>query len=57
MLELPYREKKDHAEGITIVGQRGNRVTLMVLYDSAGKDRRLPPAAMWATVHVLTLPR
>ena len=57
LLELPYREKKDHAEGITIVAQRGNRVTLLVLYDSASKDRRLPPAAMWATVHGLTLPR
>ena len=57
LLELPYREKKDHAEGLTLVGQRGDRVTLMVLYDSADKDRRLPPAAMWATVHALTLPR
>jgi hypothetical protein len=57
LLELRYREKKDHAEGIAIVGQRGNRVTLMVFYDSASKDRRLPPAAMWATVHALALPR
>lgn len=57
LLELPYREKKDHAEGITIIGQRDNRVTLMVLYDSADEDRQPGPAAMWATVHTLALPR
>ena len=55
LLDLPYREKKDHAEGITIVGREDGRVWLMVIYDSAGKDRRVPPAGMRATVHELAL--
>jgi hypothetical protein len=57
LLELPYHEKKDHAEGITILGRKDRRLWLMVIYDSVGKDRRLPPAAMRATAHLLTLSR
>jgi hypothetical protein len=55
LLELPYREKKDHAEGIAIVGRKDRRVLLMVIYDSAGKDRRVPPAGTRATIHELAL--
>ena len=55
LLELPYRAKKDHAEGIAIVGQKERRVWLMVIYDSAGKDRRVPPAGTRATIHELAL--
>ena len=55
LLELPYREKKDHAEGIAIVGRKDRRVWLMVIYDSAGKDRRVPPAGLRATIHELSL--
>ncbi len=57
LLELPYREKKDHAEGIAILGQKGHRLWLIVIYDSVRKDRRLAPAAMRATVHPLLLSR
>jgi hypothetical protein len=57
LLELPYREKKDHAEGITILGRNDDRLWLMVIYDSVRKDRRLRPAAMRATAHLLTLSR
>ena len=55
LLELPYREKKNHAEGITIVGRHGTRVLLMAIYDSVGKDARAGRAAMWATLHTLVL--
>jgi hypothetical protein len=55
LLELPYQEKKNHPEGITIVGRRGKRVLLMATYDSAEKDARLGRAAMWATLHTLDL--
>jgi hypothetical protein len=57
LLELPYREKKDHAEGMAIIGRKDRRVLLMVIYDSAGKDRRVPPAGMRATIHELALSR
>lgn len=57
LLELPYREKKDHAEGIAILGRKGDRLWLIVIYDSVRKDRRLAPAAMRATVHPLSLSR
>ena len=55
LLELPYRAKKDHAEGITIMARKDGRIWLMVIYDSVGKDRRVPPAGMWATLHELSL--
>jgi len=57
LLEFPYRRKKDHAEGITVIARKGRRLWLMVIYDSAGKDRRVPPAGMRATIHELSLPR
>ena len=56
LLDVPYRAKKDHAEGITIVARQDGRIWLMVIYDSVGKDRRVPPAGMRATVHELSLP-
>ena len=56
LLELPYRAKKDQAEGITIVARQGMRIGLMVIYDSVGKGRRVPPAGMRATLHELSLP-
>ena len=56
LLNLPYRAKKDQAEGITIVARQGGRIWLMVIYDSVGKDRRVPPAGMRATLHELSLP-
>jgi len=56
MLDLPSRAKKDQAEGITIVVRQGRRLWLMVIYDSVGKGRRVPPAGMRATLHELSLP-
>ncbi len=56
LLELPYREKKDHAEAMTIVRREDHRLWLLVIYDSAAKDRRVPPAGMRATLHELSLP-
>ena len=56
LLELPYRAKKDHAEGIAVLAHRDGRLLVMVIYDSADHDRVLPPAAMKATVHALALP-
>ena len=55
LLELKYREKKDHAEGITILGLDDRGIWLMVIYDSAGADRRVPPAGARATIHKLSL--
>lgn len=55
LLDLPYRAKKDHAEGITVVARKAGRIWLMVIYDSVGKDRRVPPAGMRATLHELSL--
>lgn len=57
LLELPYRAKKDHAEGITIVARRAGRLGLMVFYDAAAKERRVPPAGMRATFHDIPLHR
>jgi len=54
LLELPYREKKDHAEGMAIIGRKDRRIWLMVIYDSAVKHRRVPPAGMPATIHELS---
>jgi len=56
LLELPYRAKKDHAEGIAVLTRKDRRLLVMVIYDSADHDRVLPPAAMKTTVHALTLP-
>ena len=56
LLALPYREKKDHAEGIAVRRvASGERVSLLVLYDSASRKRRSAPAAMSATLHSLSL--
>jgi len=55
LLDLRYRAKKDHAEGITVLARKSGRMWLMVLYDSVGKDRRIPPAGMRATLHELPL--
>lgn len=55
LLDLPYRAKKDHAEGITVVARKDDRIWLMVIYDSVGKDRSVPPAGMRATLHELSL--
>ena len=57
LLELPYREKKDHAEAITVVGRRRDRLLVLVIHDSAARHRRVPPAGMRATVHALAIPR
>ena len=56
LLELPYREKKDHAEGIAVLGPRSRScVALLMLYDSASRKRRVAPAAMTAELHTVTL--
>ena len=55
LLELPYGETKNHPEGITVVGQRRNRLLLMVIYESVDKDERAGRSAMWATLHTLAL--
>lgn len=56
LLELPYREKKNHAEGIAVLGRKRANVALLVVYDSAERDPRVPPAAMTAVLHSLTMP-
>jgi len=55
LLELPYGEKKNHPEGITMVGQRGNRIELMTIYESVDDDQRAGRAASWATLHRLVM--
>jgi len=55
LLELPYGEKKNHPEGITIVGQRGNLLGLMTIYESVDDDQRAGRAAIWATLHPLVM--
>ena len=55
LLELPYGRTKDHAEGIALVARLGDRATLLVLYDAAGRKRRVAPAALSATLHAVTL--
>jgi len=55
ILTLPYREKKDHAEGMTLLARRGARASLLILYDSAAGRRRVAPAAMTAELHAVTL--
>lgn len=57
LLDLPYRAKKDHAEAITVVARRTDRVWLLVIYDAAAKERRVPPAGMRATLHEIPLSR
>jgi hypothetical protein len=56
VLELPYRQKKDHAEGMTLLARRGDLASLLILYDSASRKRRVAPAAMTAELHAVTLP-
>lgn len=53
LLELPYREKKDHAEGIAIVQRKGRHLWVLVFYDSAANTRPLRQAATRATLHRL----
>jgi hypothetical protein len=55
ILTLPYREKKDHAEGMTLLARRGARASLLILYDSAAGRRRVAPAALTAELHAVTL--
>jgi hypothetical protein len=55
LLEVKYRAKKDHAEGITVLRRDARAVLLLVIYDSAGADRRVPPAGLGATIHRLPL--
>ena len=56
LLDLPYGEKKNHPEGLAIVGQRAKRVLLMVIYESIDTGRRAGRSAMWATLHALARP-
>ena len=53
--DVPYRENVNHAEGITVVARDDHRVWLMVIYDSAGKNRRASHAGIQATIHELRL--
>jgi hypothetical protein len=55
ILTLPYREKKDHAEGMALLARRGARASLLILYDSASGRRRVAPAALTAELHAVTL--
>jgi hypothetical protein len=50
LLDLPYAKKTNHAEGIAVLTDGGHR-QLLVIYDSAKKDRRLRAGAMKATLH------
>ena len=56
LLELPYRTRKDHAEGIAMIGADKRRVRLLVIYDSVDGARRVPPAGLRADLHDVTLP-
>jgi hypothetical protein len=51
LLDLPYREKKDHAEGITVLGWDARHVLLLVIYDSVSKPDSGAVGAMRATIH------
>lgn len=55
LLELPYRERKDHAEGMALVAWRDRRATLLVLHDSASRGRRIAPATLAGTLHTVSL--
>ncbi len=55
LLELPYGAKRDHPEGLTVIGRRGRRAAVLVIYDSAGKGRRVAPAGTRASVHAVSL--
>ena len=55
LLELPYHRKRDHAEGMTLLARRGDLVSLLILYDSASRKRRVAPAAMTAGLHSVKL--
>lgn len=51
LLELPYREKKDHAEGITVLGWDARHVLLLVIYDSVSKPDAGAAGTMRTTMH------
>ena len=55
LLELPYGEKHDHPEGLTVIGRRGRRAVVLVIFDSAGKGRRVAPAGTRASVYTVSL--
>lgn len=55
LLELPYGEKRDHPEGLAAIGRRGRRAVVLVIYDSAGKGRRVAPAGTRASVYAVSL--
>jgi hypothetical protein len=55
LLDLPYHEKKNHAEGVALLGRDAKRIDLLVIYDSASKDKRLASGGMRATVHQIPL--
>lgn len=55
LLDLPYEAKSDHPEGLTVVGRQGRRAAVLVIYDSAGKGRRVAPAGTRASLHPVSL--
>ena len=55
LLELRYGEKGKHPEGLAVIGRRGRRLVVLVIYDSAGKGGRVAPAGTRASVHEVSL--
>jgi hypothetical protein len=56
LLELPYRQHKDHAEGMTLLARRGDVVSLLILFDSASRRRRVATATLAVDLHAVQLP-
>jgi hypothetical protein len=54
VMDIPYGQGEDHAEGITLFSPGGGEPgSLMVVYDSASKDRQLGDSGMKADIFAL----
>jgi hypothetical protein len=53
LLDLPYGEGEDHAEGMTIIDDEGTTPLLLVVYDSPGKIRKVGNTAVYADLFAL----
>lgn len=56
LLEMRYRDKKDHPEGIAVVARKGSRIALLVINDAVDERHRGPSGALNAAMHELSLP-
>jgi hypothetical protein len=53
LLDLPYGEGEDHAEGMTIIDDEGTSPLVLVVYDSPGKIRRVGETTVYADLFTL----